>query len=62
MDRILGYLKTIKFWAGVVGAGLTAAGGIVGAPVWLLAIGSVLTGIALWELPYQPYKQPVDTQ
>lgn len=54
MQRIAAVLKTLKFWAGVIGAGATAAGAVAGAPVWLLTVGSVLTGIAIFELPYQP--------
>lgn len=61
MDRILGYLKTAKFWAGVIGAGLLGAGGVAGAPAWLLTIGAILTGVATWELPYQPFHPKVNS-
>ena len=59
LARFAAYFTTFKSIAGMVGAGLTAAGGIAGAPVWLLAIGAILTGVALWELPYQPAPREV---
>lgn len=54
MNRILEYVKTVKWWAGLLGAGATGASAVAGAPSWLVAIGSILTAIAVWELPYQP--------
>lgn len=57
MSRIISYLKTAKFYATMIGAGATAAGGVAGAPAWLLAVGSIATGIAMWEIPYQPAEE-----
>lgn len=54
MTRILAYAKTVKFYAAMLGAGATAAGGVIGAPAWLLTVGAVLTGVAVFEIPYQP--------
>lgn len=58
MNRVFEYVKTVKWWAGLIGAVLTAvtatlaAEGVV--PSWLLAITSIATAVAVWELPYQP--------
>ena len=54
MNRILEYVKTIKWWAGLTGAALTGASAIAGAPEWLTAVAAILTGIAVYELPFQP--------
>lgn len=54
MKRVIEYVKTIKSLAGMVGAGLMSGAAVAGAPWWMLLAGSILTGIAVYEFPYQP--------
>lgn len=51
--RVIAWFKTIKSLAGMVGAGLMAGAAVAGAPVWMLLAGSILTGVAIYEFPYQ---------
>jgi hypothetical protein len=54
LERSLAVIKTIKVWAGVIGAGATAASAIAGLPLWVTILGMVATGVAVFEVPYQP--------
>lgn len=54
MSRAIEYVRTLKSLVGMIGAGLMAGSAVADAPWWMLMIGSILTGIAVYELPYQP--------
>jgi hypothetical protein len=54
LENLAAIFKTAKFYAVLVGTGATAAAGVAGAPTWLLAVGTALTAIGMWTVPYQP--------
>ena len=60
MDRVVAILKTLKVWAVIVGTGATAAAGVAGAPTWLLVVGTFLTALGMWGLPYQSEEELVN--